>query len=73
VKLNTGEIGIVMHQTRDLKRPRILILTKFDGSEKDDSQAAVSLLETVHGHYTRTIIGTIEPVGARIDIKKYVT
>jgi hypothetical protein len=73
VKLNTGEIGIVMHQTRDLTRPRILILTTFDGSEKDVPQAAVSLLETVHGHYTRTIIGTIEPVGARIDIKKYVT
>jgi HD-GYP domain-containing protein (c-di-GMP phosphodiesterase class II) len=73
VKLDTGEIGIVIHQTRELKRPRILILTKFDGSEKDDPQAEVSLLETMHGHYTRSIIGTIEPVGARIDIKKYVT
>ena len=72
VKLNTGEIGIVMHQTRDLRRPRILILTTFDGSERDDPQAEVSLLETAHGNYTRTIIGTIEPVGARIDIKKYV-
>jgi HD-GYP domain-containing protein (c-di-GMP phosphodiesterase class II) len=73
VKLDTGEIGLVIHQTRELKRPRILILTKFDGSEKDDPQAEISLLETMHGHYTRTIIGTIEPVGARIDIKKYVT
>jgi HD-GYP domain-containing protein (c-di-GMP phosphodiesterase class II) len=72
VKLDTGEIGIVVHQTGDLRRPRILILTKFDGSEKEDPQAEASLLETAHGNYIRTIIGTIEPVGARIDIKKYV-
>jgi hypothetical protein len=34
LKLDTGEIGMVVHQTRDLLRPRLLLLDKFDGSEK---------------------------------------
>ncbi len=71
LKLDTGEIGIVIHQTRDLVRPRVLLLTKFDGSEKEDPNAEVSLLETEGGHYKRTIVGTIEPVSANIDVKKY--
>jgi len=71
LKLDTGEIGIVMHQTRDLMRPRILILTTFDGSEKEDPNAEVSLLETQGGRRKRSIIGTIEPVSANIDVKKY--
>jgi HD-GYP domain-containing protein (c-di-GMP phosphodiesterase class II) len=70
-KLDTGEICIALHQTRDLMRPRVLLLSKFDGSEKEDPNAAVSLLETERGRYKRTIIGTIEPVGAGIDVKKY--
>ena len=49
LKLDSGEIGIVMHQTRDLLRPRVLLLTKFDGSEKEDPDAEVSLLETEGG------------------------
>jgi HD-GYP domain-containing protein (c-di-GMP phosphodiesterase class II) len=71
LKLDTGEIAIVMHQTRDLVRPRVLILTKFDGSEKEDPKAEVSLLETQGGRRKRSIIGTIEPVSANIDVKKY--
>jgi HD-GYP domain-containing protein (c-di-GMP phosphodiesterase class II) len=71
VKLDSGEIGIVMHQTRDLMRPRVLLLTRFDGSEKEDPNAEVSLLETERGRHKRTIIGTIEPVSANIDVKKY--
>ncbi len=70
LKLDSGEIGIVMHQTRDLMRPRVLILTKFDGSEKE-SGTEVSLLEMVGGQYKRTIAGSIDPSSANIDVKKY--
>lgn len=70
LKLDTGEIGIVMHQTRDLLRPRLLLLTKFDGSEKE-SGTEVSLLEMVGGRYKRAIAGFIDPSSANIDVKKY--
>jgi hypothetical protein len=70
LKFDTGEIGIVMHQTRDLMRPRVLLLTKFDGSEKESGQE-VSLLETEGGRYKRTIAGTIDPSVLKIDVKKY--
>ena len=70
LKLDTGEIGIVMHQTRDLMRPRVLLLTKFDGSEKE-SGTEVSLMETEGGRPKRSIAGTIDPGSARIDVKKY--
>jgi len=70
LKLDTGEVGLVMHQTRDLMRPHILLLTKFDGSEKETG-AEVSLLETVNGQYVRSIAGTIDPEKARINLKLY--
>lgn len=70
LKLDTGEIGIVMHQTRDLMRPRVLLLTKFDGSEKG-SGTEVSLLEMEGGQYKRTIAGTIDPSNAKVDVRKY--
>ncbi len=70
LKLNTGEIGLVMHQTRDLMRPRVLILTRFDGSEKENG-SEVSLLETADGLYKRSPVGTIDPNKAKIDLKKY--
>jgi HD-GYP domain-containing protein (c-di-GMP phosphodiesterase class II) len=72
LKLDTGEIGLVVHQTRDLMRPRLLLLDKFDGSEKDTG-TEISLLETVGGRYKRTVAGTINPYAARIDMKKYLT
>jgi HD-GYP domain-containing protein (c-di-GMP phosphodiesterase class II) len=72
LKLDTGEIGLVMHQTRDLMRPRVLLLTKFDGSEKNTG-AEVSLLETAGGKYKRTVVGTIDNQIAKIDVKKYFT
>ena len=72
LKLDTGEIGLVVHQTRDLLRPRLLLLDKFDGSEKDTG-TEISLLETVGGRYKRTIAGTINPYAAKIDIKQYLT
>jgi HD-GYP domain-containing protein (c-di-GMP phosphodiesterase class II) len=70
LKLNTGEVGVVMQQTSDLLRPRVLILTKFDGSEKENG-TLVSLLETVQGQYRRSVVGTINPGAAKIDVKKY--
>jgi len=70
VKLDTGEVGLVVHQTRDLLRPRVLLLTKFDGSEKETG-AEVSLLETVSGQYVRSIVGTIDPNAANINVKQY--
>jgi HD-GYP domain-containing protein (c-di-GMP phosphodiesterase class II) len=72
LKLDTGEIGLVMHQTRDLLRPRVLLLDKFDGSEKEAGEE-VSLLETAGGRYKRSIAGTINPYTAKIDVKKYLT
>jgi HD-GYP domain-containing protein (c-di-GMP phosphodiesterase class II) len=71
VKLDTDEVGLVVHQTRDLMRPRVLLLTKFDGSEKESS-ADVSLLETARGKYTRSIVGTIDPNAANINVKQYI-
>ncbi len=71
LKLDTGEVGLVTHQTRDLMHPRVLLLTKFDGSEKEN--ADVSLLETSGGKFKRSIAGTIDPYVSRIDLKKYLT
>ncbi len=72
LKLDTDEVGLVIHQTRDLMRPRVLLLTKFDGSEKETGQE-VSLLETESGKYKRTAVGTINPYAAKIDVKKYLS
>jgi HD-GYP domain-containing protein (c-di-GMP phosphodiesterase class II) len=71
LKLDTGEIGLVLHQTRDLMRPRVLLLSAFDGSEKH-AGAEVSLLETASGRYKRSIVGTIDPYLAKINVKQYV-
>jgi hypothetical protein len=70
LKLSSGEVGLVLHQTRDLLRPRILLLTKFDGSERE-SGAEISLLDTTGGKYIRDVVGTINPHTANIDIKRY--
>ncbi len=70
LKLSSGEVGLVLHQTRDLMRPRVLLLTKFDGSEKE-SGVEISLLETAGGKYKRDVVGTINPHTANINIKKY--
>ncbi len=71
LKLDSGEIAIVTHQTRDLMRPRVLLLTRFDGSEREDPSAEVSLLETDKGRYIRSIAGTIDSGKARFNIKPY--
>jgi len=70
LKLDTGEIGLVIHQTRDLMRPRILLLEKFDGSERE-SGTELNLLETERGEYKRSIVGVIDPYVAKINVKQY--
>ncbi|HWR73968.1 MAG TPA: HD domain-containing phosphohydrolase [Nitrospirota bacterium] len=70
LKLDTGEIGLVVHQTADLMRPKLLLLTKFDGSEKA-KRTEISLIETSGGRYLRSIVGTIDPSAARINVKQY--
>lgn len=70
LKLDTGESGLVVHQTRDLVRPRVLLLDRFDGSEKTDG-LEVSLLETEGGRYKRTAVATVDPAAAKIDVKRY--
>ncbi len=70
LKLDTGEFGLVRHQTRDLMRPRVLLLTKFDGSEKETG-TETSLLETAGGKFKRSIVGTINPYEMKLSLKKY--
>jgi HD-GYP domain-containing protein (c-di-GMP phosphodiesterase class II) len=70
IKLSGGEIGLVVHQTSDLMRPRVLLLTKFNGSEKESGEE-ISLLETSDGKYKRDVIGIINAQMANIDIKQY--
>ncbi len=71
LKLDTGEIALVVHQTRDLLRPRVLLLEKFDGSEKETG-TEISLLATAGGRYKHSVVGTINPYQAKIDVKKYI-
>ncbi|HEX9020509.1 MAG TPA: HD-GYP domain-containing protein [Nitrospirota bacterium] len=67
LKLDTGELGLVLHQTRDLLRPRVLLLKTFDGTEQEE----VSLLDMGRGKYKRSPVATIEPSGLKIDLNKY--
>jgi hypothetical protein len=70
LKLTSGEVGLVVRQTSDLMRPRVLLLTTFDGSEKESGEE-ISLLEKMEGKYKRDVAGTINPETANIDIKQY--
>ena len=70
LKLDDGEIGLVVHQTRDLLRPRVLLLDRFDGSERENG-VEVSLLETEGGRYKRSAVGVIDPHVAQINVKQY--
>ncbi len=67
VRLNTGEMGLVVHQTRDLLRPRVLILRTFDGTEKEE----VSLLEMEGGRYKRSVVDTVDPDEMKIILTNY--
>lgn len=70
LSLDTGEVGAVVHQTADLMRPKLLLLTKFDGSERETGKE-ISLLETSGGSYLRSVAGIIDPYTARINVKQY--
>ena len=70
LKLSSDEVGLVVHQTRDLMRPRVLLVNKFDGSEKESGEE-ISLLETTEGKYKRNVVGTVNPDTVNIDIKQY--
>jgi HD-GYP domain-containing protein (c-di-GMP phosphodiesterase class II) len=70
LNLSSGEIGVVVHQTSDMMRPRVLLLTKFDGSEKESGEE-ITLLEKTNGEFKRSIAGTIDPHTANIDVKQY--
>jgi len=70
LKLDSGEIGLVIQQTQDLTRPRVLLLDKFDGSEKENGRKA-NLTETRDGKYTRSIVGTLDPFGCGINVRQY--
>jgi HD-GYP domain-containing protein (c-di-GMP phosphodiesterase class II) len=67
LRLTTGEIALVVRQTRDLLRPSVLLLTTFDGTETEE----VSLLETRSGAYGRSAVATIAPQDANIDLVRY--
>lgn len=67
LKLDTGEVGLVLHQTRDLMRPHVLLLRTFDGTEQEE----VSLLDMERGRYKRSPIATIEPNSLKINFDKY--
>lgn len=70
LKLSGGEVGLVVKQSSDLMRPHVLLLTKFDGSEKDSGEE-ISLLEMVDGKYKHDVAGIINPHTAHINVKKY--
>ncbi len=72
LKLSSGETGVVTHQTGNFMRPRVLLLSKFDGSEKDSGEE-ITLLEKAEGKFKRNIAGTIDPHTANIDVKQYWT
>jgi HD-GYP domain-containing protein (c-di-GMP phosphodiesterase class II) len=69
LRFDTGEVGLVVHQTRDLLRPHVLLLKTFDGTEKEE----VSLLETEQGRYKRTAASSIDPNKMHVDLVQYFT
>ena len=69
LRLDTEEIGLVTHQTRDLLRPRILLLRTFDGTEREET----NLLEMESGRYKRTAVASVHPNDVNVDINQYFT
>lgn len=69
LRLDTGETGLVIHQTRDLFRPRVLLLTKFDGTEKEEA----SLLEREAGRYKRSPVAVVDPSEIPVNLNLYLT
>lgn len=67
LKLDTGESALVVRQTGDLLRPRVVLLTRFDGTEREET----SLLDMMNGRHIRTPVATIDPASLKIDVSKY--
>jgi HD-GYP domain-containing protein (c-di-GMP phosphodiesterase class II) len=67
VRLSTGEAGLVVHQTGDLLRPKVLVLRTFDGTETEET----SLLEMEQGRYKRSILDSLEPQSMNVDVSLY--
>lgn len=69
VRLSTGEVGLVKHQTGDLLRPKVLLLRSFDGTETEQA----SLLEMEKGRYKRSILDSIDPQSMSVNVAQYFT
>lgn len=67
LRLDTGEVGLVVHQTADPMRPRVLLLKSFDGTETEET----NLLEREGGRYKRTPVATVNPRILKVDVKAY--
>lgn len=67
LKLDTEEIGLVLHQTQDLFRPRVLLLRTFDGTEIEE----VSLLEMERGKYKRSPVAAVDANSLKINVNQY--
>ncbi len=67
VRLSTGEVGLVKHQTGDLLRPKVLLLRTFDGTETEQA----SLLEMERGRYKRSILDSIDPQSMSVNVAQY--
>lgn len=69
LRLDTSEIGLVVHQTTDLFRPRVILLTTLDGTEQEE----ISLLEMARGKYLRTPAATLDTNILKVNINQYFT
>jgi hypothetical protein len=67
LRLDTGETGLVVRQTTDLFRPRVILLTTYDGTEQEE----LGLLEMADGKYTRTPVATLDPNILKVNINRY--
>lgn len=67
VRLSTGEVGLVKHQTGDLLRPKVLLLRTFDGTETEQA----SLLEMEKGRYKRSILDSMDPQSLSVNVAQY--
>lgn len=70
VSLSGGEIGLVTEQSTDPLRPKVLLLKKDTDSGKENKEE-ICLSEKSDGQYKYEIVGTINPQGAKIDVKSY--
>ena len=70
VKLDTGEIGLVVHQTSDLLRPRVLLLTPSTDRKRETRRSACS--KRRRGAINARSWAPSTPSAAKLDVKKYI-